>query len=82
MPIDLYNERPSNAYTNVSVIFGKLGDWDFTEFAIKIPCRRYLEFSQSGHLLFGEETSKWIKTMEKFFIGDWPDKSIGQSSSK
>lgn len=102
MPINLYNERPSNAYTNVSVIFGKLGDWDFTEIATKIPCRtlviygisdtipienakdwskniknsRYLEFSQSGHLLFGEETSKWIRTMEKFFRGDWPDKSI------
>ncbi len=102
MPHDINNERPSNAYFNVMAIFGKLGDWDFTEIAAGISCRtlviygvddtiptesaiewsrniknsRYLEFSESGHMVFAEETGKWIKTMETFFSGDWPDKSI------
>lgn len=37
---------------------------------------RYMEFTESGHLLFAEETSKWINTMENFFSGDWPVESV------
>ena len=46
------------------------------EWATSILDSRYLEFSKSGHFLFAEETKKWISTIETFFNGDWPDKSV------
>ncbi len=46
------------------------------EWTSSIPKSRYLEFTESGHLLFAEETSKWTSTIEKFFNGQWPDKSV------
>lgn len=46
------------------------------EWASSIPKSRYLEFKESGHLLFAEETEKWIRSLEMFFSGGWPNDSL------